>query len=282
MIVRIAQTAVRHRRVVIAGWLVVIVIGLGLSTGLVNRLDPLAHGDSRKEAIKGGDVLKRVTGTSGEVVALVDDIDIADPTTKQRIEAGSADVRAIPGVVTAFDYYSTNNPALVATDKRATLLVTYVASSLSDGAERDVVKARRQALRGGRRQRAYRRHPRGGRSVPYGRRERPAARGVDRVAHRTHRDGADIRRLARCRAAPFDRFRQHRLVDHPLAVRDDVHERLGLRDQCGIDARSRSRHRLRIAHRQSIQRRARRWSRPARRHRPRAEQRRTHRVLLRR
>ena len=141
MIVRIAQTAVRHRRLVIAGWLVVIVIGLGLSTGLVDRLDPLAHGDARKEAIKGGDALKRVTGTSGEVVALVDDIDIADPATKQRIESGMADVRAIPGVVTAFDYYSTNNPALVATDKRATLLVAYVASSLSNSAERKVVKA---------------------------------------------------------------------------------------------------------------------------------------------
>ena len=141
MIIRIAQTAVRRRRLVITGWIAVMVVGFVLSTGLIDRLDPLAHGDSRKEAIKGADALERVTGSSGEVVALVDDIDIADAATRQAIETAAADIRAIPGVVTAFDYYSTNNPALVATDKRATLVVAYVASALSDSRERDVVKA---------------------------------------------------------------------------------------------------------------------------------------------
>jgi RND superfamily putative drug exporter len=140
MIVRIAQIAVRRRRYVIAAWVAVMVVGLGLGTGLINRLDPLAHGDERREAIKGADALERVTGTSGEIVALVDDVDPAAAATRQVVEAAVADIRALPGVVTAFDYYSTGNPALVANDGRATLIVTYVASALSDRAERDVIE----------------------------------------------------------------------------------------------------------------------------------------------
>ncbi len=141
MIRRIATIAMKHRRIVIGAWLAAVVVGLSLSVGLVDRLAPLAHGDARREAVKGGDELRRVTGTSGEVVALVDNGAIGDATFQAGVSSAAADVRAMPGVVGVVDFYSTQNPALASTDGKATLIVSYVAEELSNSRERAVIDA---------------------------------------------------------------------------------------------------------------------------------------------
>lgn len=136
----------RHRRRVLFAWLVVLAAVLAFGGNVFGRLET-GYGDDTSESALGAARLRELDGTSAEVVAVVDGVDVAAPAVQAEIEGATRDLRAMDGVVNVLDTYSTGHDQLVSRDRRATLLIASVSADLSDDEAEDVTRAVSDRLR---------------------------------------------------------------------------------------------------------------------------------------
>ncbi|MDQ6649783.1 MAG: MMPL family transporter [Actinomycetota bacterium] len=129
MLGRLGQLAYRRRRLVVLGWLVLLVVGFTVGGAVFSRLnDP--GGSSRAESVRGFDLLGQARDTGPRVVAVVDEAAVDDPAVRQAVITAAGQVGRIAGVARVIDVYSAPDPRLRATDGRASLLLVDLAKSL--------------------------------------------------------------------------------------------------------------------------------------------------------
>ncbi|WP_134740864.1 MMPL family transporter [Nocardioides sp. 503] len=95
---RLARTCLRHRRRVLAAWVVVVVLGLAVSPGLFDRLTSEAGSVDGTESDRASQLLRAADPRGPEVVAVLDDVPATSPATRAAVERLGSQVAAIEGV----------------------------------------------------------------------------------------------------------------------------------------------------------------------------------------
>jgi putative drug exporter of the RND superfamily len=140
------MTMYRHRRKVLLAWLVVLAAVIAFGGDVIARLDTGFGGDS-SESTQGAERLRELDGTAGEIIAVVDGIDVSTPAVRAEIENATRDLRAMDGVVRVLDVFSTGAEQLVSQDGRATLVVAHLSADLTEDAAGEVTTAVSNRLR---------------------------------------------------------------------------------------------------------------------------------------
>lgn len=137
MLSTLARTATRRPLTVIALWVLFLLLGFGLGTGVFGRLSdnvPEVPGTESEAAAR---YLDRVDPAGDSVTAVVEGVAVSDPGLRAQVERAVADVREIPGVAAVPDPYET--PGLLAEDGRALIIPVALEGGLDDDAEERTV-----------------------------------------------------------------------------------------------------------------------------------------------
>jgi uncharacterized membrane protein YdfJ with MMPL/SSD domain len=100
--------------------LVFFLLAGALGGGVASRLDPYGAEDPATETVQAMDRLEEAGLRIPAVIAVVQDAPVADPATRQRVEALEREVRERPDVASVTGYYETRSRAFVANDGRST------------------------------------------------------------------------------------------------------------------------------------------------------------------
>jgi len=120
---------------VLAAW-VVLVAGGAVASGPVFAGLESSRASDRLESVRAFDVIGNNATYGSRVLGLVEDVPIADPAVKARIEAAAADVARVPHVGRVVDPYKGARAGLIATDGRGGVVVVDLDRTIS-GTERD-------------------------------------------------------------------------------------------------------------------------------------------------
>jgi len=88
--------------------------------GVADRLDPYGAEDPATETVQAMDRLEEAGLRIPAVIAVVEDAPVADPSTRQRVEALEQQVRQRPDVASVTGYYDTRSKAFVSNDGQST------------------------------------------------------------------------------------------------------------------------------------------------------------------
>jgi uncharacterized membrane protein YdfJ with MMPL/SSD domain len=91
-----------------------------LGGSVADRLDPYGAEDPDTETVKAMDRLEEAGLRVPAVIVVARDAPVADPATKQRVEALAQEVRERPDVASVTGYYDTRSPAFVSRDRQST------------------------------------------------------------------------------------------------------------------------------------------------------------------
>ena len=156
MLTRIARFSIRHRRSVIAGWLVLLVAGFVAGDAAFGRLDTeglQVPADAESETA--GRLLGRPDGggpgpgpvsdrTGPRVVGLYDGVSASDAAFVAGVERVAAQLRPLPGVGRVIDPVSVPSPDLRSIDGRAAVVIVELdlrdGPMAVDGAEHEAVR----------------------------------------------------------------------------------------------------------------------------------------------
>jgi putative drug exporter of the RND superfamily len=138
----------RHRRSVVVGWLVLLVVGMTIGSSVMTRFSTDMDGAEGTESGAVAHLIQDLQPHGTQVVAVIDDAEVGDPQVRGEVEAAADDARQIPGVVAVLDHYSTGMAELVATDGRATLVVAVLDRELDPSAEHEAAASVRDRLKG--------------------------------------------------------------------------------------------------------------------------------------
>jgi len=122
----------RHKKAILLAWMAIFVAGVFSAAPMWSRLTSEVITDNRFEAIRADRQIKEVAGLKGEVIAVVDEVDVDDPVVAEQVNAAVADIMVMEGVVSALDYYIAPLPMLVSEDGNATLVMVNISNGLSD------------------------------------------------------------------------------------------------------------------------------------------------------
>jgi RND superfamily putative drug exporter len=147
MFAALGRLTYRRRRLVALIWLAILAVGMAVSGLAQKRLSAEFEGSARFESEKVAQTLDAIDARGEEIVAVVDGRAVDDPGLRNEILAAIADVRGVPGVLAVADHWSTGDPALVATDGRASAVVVVLASGLSAQQEEEAAHAVAERLR---------------------------------------------------------------------------------------------------------------------------------------
>jgi RND superfamily putative drug exporter len=147
MFQQLGRIAYRRRRTVLAVWAALFVVGMALSGAVLTKLTAQPPGDADTESAEVMRRIDAVTGDGPEVVAIVGGAPVDDPAVQRAVERAAADLAGAPGVVAVLDHYGTGHPALVATDRQASLVVVELSDDLHDRELRDAADAVASRLR---------------------------------------------------------------------------------------------------------------------------------------
>jgi len=143
---RLGSFVVQHRRPVLLCWLVLLVAGVLGGGQVFSRLADVA-GPSSAESVQGWERLSDAATTGPRVLAVLDDVDPADPAVRSAVTAAVQDLGGLSGVAAAQDPYGPAAQALTATDGRALLLVVDLDSGLPDARQDAVLDSVVERLR---------------------------------------------------------------------------------------------------------------------------------------
>ena len=101
----VGRFSYRHRRWVLAVWVVVLAAGLIFGTKVFDTAAPAAKA-AGSESATGSALLAAADPTSGGVTALVQGKPVADPAVRAAVTAAAVDLSRIPGVTQVTDAYS--------------------------------------------------------------------------------------------------------------------------------------------------------------------------------
>jgi RND superfamily putative drug exporter len=131
MLRRTARLSLRHRRLVVAAWAVLFVVGIAVGSGVFDRLDPDVGDIEGTESAVARDRLQALDPGGERIAAVADGVDPRDPEVAAAIRATAERLRAIPGVAAVHDPV-TGPPTLAADDGRAALVAVELAAELPD------------------------------------------------------------------------------------------------------------------------------------------------------
>jgi RND superfamily putative drug exporter len=128
MFTTIARVCVAHRRWVLAGWVLLLVIGLAAGAMTMNRLkDSNTNGST--ESARGATIVNRATHMGPTAVVLVQGRPVNAPGTRAAVQTLTAKLDRLPNVTGAVNAYTSPNPQLRARDGRASLIVVSLAKN---------------------------------------------------------------------------------------------------------------------------------------------------------
>ncbi|WP_165983895.1 MMPL family transporter [Streptomyces sp. YIM 98790] len=137
MLAALARVATRRPLTVIFAWVLLLVLGFGLGTGVFERLDDAVHHTPGSESAEAGERLDALDPAGDSLTAVITAPAVDDPELRSGVAAALADLAAVPGVTEAPDPYTT--PGLAAEDGRALLLPVGFEAGLDDDAAQTAV-----------------------------------------------------------------------------------------------------------------------------------------------
>ncbi|MFF4272076.1 MMPL family transporter [Streptomyces sp. NPDC001536] len=137
MLSTLARTATRRPLTVIALWVVFLLLGFGLGTGVFGRLSDNVPEVPGTESEAAAQYLDRVDPAGESITAVVEGTAVSDPGLRAQVERAVAEVREVAGVAAVPDPYRT--PGLLAEDGRALIIPVALEGGLDDDAEERTV-----------------------------------------------------------------------------------------------------------------------------------------------
>ncbi|MFF3348451.1 MMPL family transporter [Streptomyces sp. NPDC002779] len=145
MLSTLTRAATRRPLTVILLWLLFLLLGFGLGTGVFGRLSDDVPDVPGTESELAEQYLSRLDPTGETVTAVVAGESVADAAVRAQVERAVAEVREIAGVAAVPDPYGT--PGLTARDGRALIIPVTFEGGLDDDAEADATDAAAERIR---------------------------------------------------------------------------------------------------------------------------------------
>lgn len=123
----------RRRRLVMAAWAVLFVLGLTVGGQVFGRLHA-PGGSGSAESVQAFNRLDDASAGGQRLLAVVDGPPVADPAVARAVTAAAGTLRAMAMVAVVFDTYETSAVDLRSTDGRASVVVVDLRHGLSDRA----------------------------------------------------------------------------------------------------------------------------------------------------
>jgi RND superfamily putative drug exporter len=142
----IGRFCVRRRWLVLAGWVLLVAAGAVASGPVFAGLESARASDSL-ESIQAYDVFGDNATYGGRVLGLVDDVRVDDPAFGTAIRAAAGDVARIPHVGRVVDPYAGAGAGLIATDRRAGVVVVDLDRDISHSEQDTAIDAASVRLR---------------------------------------------------------------------------------------------------------------------------------------
>ncbi|MFI9168716.1 MMPL family transporter [Streptomyces lincolnensis] len=139
MLSTLAGAATRRPLTVICLWVVFLLLGFGLGTGVFGKLSDDVPDVPGTESDLADDYLSGISSTGESVTAVVAGESVSDAVLRAEVERTVAEVREIAGVAAVPDPYGT--PGLVARDGQALVIPVTFEGGLSDDAEEEATDA---------------------------------------------------------------------------------------------------------------------------------------------
>lgn len=120
MVRRLATACIRHRRSMLAAWVLVLLIGIASAPVLFGRLSSDVGTAKGSESQRVVSFLHRAAPSGDEINAVVEGRPADDPALRWDVTAAAADIRRIPGVASVTTPWSgPGGAALIASDRNA-------------------------------------------------------------------------------------------------------------------------------------------------------------------
>ncbi|CCK26181.1 putative membrane protein [Streptomyces davaonensis JCM 4913] len=145
MLSTLARTATRRPLTVILLWLLFLLLGFGLGTGVFGRLSDDVPDVPGTESELAEEYLARVDPAGETVTAVVAGEAVSDAALRAQVERAVAEVREIAGVAAVPDPYRT--PGLIAEDGQALVVPVTFEGGLDEDAETDATDAAADRIR---------------------------------------------------------------------------------------------------------------------------------------
>ncbi|MFD9439656.1 MMPL family transporter [Streptomyces sp. NPDC060006] len=137
MLTRIARASTRRPLTVIGLWLLFLLLGFGLGTGVFARLSDSVPDVPGTESDRAAEYLDGIDPVGESITAVIGGTTVSGAGLRSQVEAAVADLRDIPGVAAVPDPYTT--PGLLAEDGRALIVPVTLKGGLDDEAEEKVL-----------------------------------------------------------------------------------------------------------------------------------------------
>jgi putative drug exporter of the RND superfamily len=135
----LARAATRRPLTVILLWVLFLLLGFGLGTGVFARLSDNVPEVPGTESEHAAQYLDRTDPTGESITGVVEGVAVSEPALRHQVERAVADVRRIAGVAAVPDPYRTRG--LTAEDGQALILPVTLKGGLGDDAEERAVDA---------------------------------------------------------------------------------------------------------------------------------------------
>lgn len=145
MLSSLARAATRRPLTVILLWVLFLLLGFGLGTGVFGRLSDNVPEVPGTESERAAQYLDRTDPTGESITGVVEGVAVSSPALREQVERAVADVRDIAGVAAVPDPYTTRG--LTAEDGRALIVPVTLQGGLDDDAEEHAVDAAADRIR---------------------------------------------------------------------------------------------------------------------------------------
>ncbi|MFI6654057.1 MMPL family transporter [Streptomyces sp. NPDC050523] len=139
MLSSLARAATRRPLTVILLWVLFLLLGFGLGTGVFARLSDNVPEVPGTESEHAAQYLDRTDPTGESITGVVEGAPVSGPALRRQVERAVADVRGIAGVAAVPDPYTTRG--LTSGDGQALILPVTLQGNLGDDAEERAVDA---------------------------------------------------------------------------------------------------------------------------------------------
>ncbi|WP_330308803.1 MULTISPECIES: MMPL family transporter [unclassified Streptomyces] len=145
MLATISRAATRRPLTVILVWLLMLLIGFGLGTGVFGRLVDSVPDVPGTESDRAAAYLDRVDTHGESITAVVAGTSVSDPGLRSQVERTVADLRTVAGVADVPDPYTTHG--LTSEDGKALVIPVSLKGGLKDEDEKKAVDTAAEHIR---------------------------------------------------------------------------------------------------------------------------------------
>ncbi|WP_406334637.1 MMPL family transporter [Streptomyces sp. NBC_00203] len=145
MLATISRAATRRPLTVILVWLLMLLIGFGLGTGVFGRLVDSVPDVPGTESDRAAAYLDRVDPDGESITAVVAGTSVSDPGLRSQVERTVADLRTVAGVADVPDPYTTHG--LTSQDGKAVVIPVSLKGGMNDEDEKKAVDTAAEHIR---------------------------------------------------------------------------------------------------------------------------------------